>query len=158
MPALRPVRDHMARLIARSSVRKPLAPTIDEASAERWAGWMLVFMRVVAGLELLKAVVHWCQLLGIDGGEAGFEGQTTFRQAVVIYFAVLDPVASVGLWMGAPWGAVIWLFAAASQITVLFLMPSFPPVGWLLLPYELLTIGTYILLAYRGNMLKQPSC
>jgi hypothetical protein len=108
-------------------------------------------MRVVAGLELLKGVIHWCQLLGIGlGGESGFEGQTALRQAVIIYFAVLDPVASVGLWMAAPWGAVIWLFAAASQITILFLLPSFPPVGWILLPYELLAIGTYVLIATRG--------
>lgn len=157
MPALRTVRDYLARLTTRPALARPVAPAGDEVAAQRWAGRMLVFMRVVAGLELLKAVVHWCQLLGIGGGEAGFEGQTTLRQAIVIYFAVLDPVAAVGLWMGAPWGAVLWLFAAASQITILFLLPGFPPVGWVLLPYELLTIGTYIFLAYRGNMLKQPS-
>lgn len=143
---------------------RPTAPQVlvtppDGDAAERvWIARTLLFTRVIAGLELLKGVVHWCQLLGIGiGGGEGFEGQTLLRQSVVIYFAVLNPVAAVGLWMGAPWGVVIWLFTAASQVTILFLLPSFPSVGWVLLPYELITIAAYVLLTRRHGLAKQSS-
>lgn len=133
-----------------------LQPYDGEATERLWAVRMVLFMRMMAGLELLKGVVHWCELLGIGAGDAGFEHQSVLRQGVTIYFAVLDPVAAVGLWMAAPWGAVIWLFAAASQLSILFLLPSFPPTGWLLVPYELLTIAAYVVIATRGDVLSQP--
>ena len=39
-------------------------------------------------------------------------------QGVTIYFAVLDLVAAVGLWLGVAWGGVMWIFVALSVIVV----------------------------------------
>jgi uncharacterized membrane protein (DUF2068 family) len=36
-----------------------------------------------------------------------FDNLPPLRIAAVIYFAVFDLVAAVGLWMAAPWGGVI---------------------------------------------------
>ena len=38
--------------------------------------------------------------------------------SAVIFFGVLDLVAAVGLWLATPWGGVLWLLAAVSQIFV----------------------------------------
>jgi len=36
---------------------------------------------------------------------------------------VIDLVAAVGLWLSAPWGAVVWLTAAVSMIVVEVFFP-----------------------------------
>ena len=38
-----------------------------------------------------------------------------------MFFAVADPVAGVGLWVGAAWGVAIWLIAAVGQLAVVAL-------------------------------------
>jgi uncharacterized membrane protein (DUF2068 family) len=45
-------------------------------------------------------------------------------QAATIFFAVIDLVAAVGLWLSASWGAVVWLTAAASSIVVEVFFPE----------------------------------
>ena len=42
-----------------------------------------------------------------------------------IFFAVLNPVAAVGLWLVAPWGGVVWLLTLIAQFFVALLKPSF---------------------------------
>ena len=36
--------------------------------------------------------------------------------AAVVFFAVIDLVAAVGLWLAAAWGGVVWLVAVAAQL------------------------------------------
>ena len=36
-------------------------------------------------------------------------------QATIIYFAVIDLMAAVGLWMASTWGGVLWLLAVMSH-------------------------------------------
>jgi uncharacterized membrane protein (DUF2068 family) len=35
-----------------------------------------------------------------------------------VFFAVIDLVAAVGLWLVAPWGAVVWLTSTVTMIMV----------------------------------------
>ena len=53
-----------------------------------------------------------------------FESQSIAWQAATIFFAVLDLVAAVGLWLAAAWGAVIWLMAVASMAAVEMFFPQ----------------------------------
>jgi uncharacterized membrane protein (DUF2068 family) len=55
---------------------------------------------------------------GIIGEEGGFEAHIQSWQATTVFFAVIDLVAAVGLWLVAPWGAVIWLTSTVSMIVV----------------------------------------
>ena len=45
-------------------------------------------------------------------------------QTATIFFAVIDLVAAVGLWLAAAWGAVVWLTAAVSMAAVEVLFPQ----------------------------------
>jgi hypothetical protein len=54
----------------------------------------------------------------------GFEGYSTPYQAATVFFAVFDLVASVGLWLAAPWGAVVWLTSVISMAAVEVLFPQ----------------------------------
>ena len=45
-------------------------------------------------------------------------------QTATVYFAVIDLVAAVGLWLAAVWGAVVWLTAAVSMAAVEVFFPQ----------------------------------
>ena len=50
--------------------------------------------------------------------------QSIAWQAATVFFAVIDLVAAVGLWLAAAWGAVIWLMAVASMLAVEIFFPQ----------------------------------
>src|SRR6185295_12807103 len=79
-------------------------PEIQEA---RWTGRLVIFLRVMAVLSLAKGLYHWAIVCGFTGPADGFEYQPTPWQTATIFFAVIDLVAAVGLWLAAAWGAVV---------------------------------------------------
>ncbi len=90
-----------------------------------WTWRLLWFLRVMAVLSMLKGLRYWAAICGFGlAPEGGFEGQTMAWQAATIFFAVIDLVAAVGLWLSASWGAVVWLTAAASSIVVEVFFPE----------------------------------
>ena len=61
----------------------------------------------MAVLSLAKGLYHWAVVCGFTGPADGFEYQPTPWQTATIFFAVIDLVAAVGLWLAAAWGAVL---------------------------------------------------
>jgi hypothetical protein len=97
----------------------------DEARAHRWTERLVLFLRIMATLSLIKGLWHWAEVTGIVGGaDGGFEGRALSWQAATVFFAVIDPVAAVGLWLAAAWGAVVWLTAVVSMAAVEILFPQ----------------------------------
>jgi hypothetical protein len=90
----------------------------------RWTARLVLFLRVMAGVSMLKGLYHWSAVVGISGPVDGFEGQPLPWQTATVFFAVIDLVASVGLWLAAAWGAVVWLTAAVSMAAVEVLFPQ----------------------------------
>ena len=45
-------------------------------------------------------------------------------QTATVFFAVIDLVAAVGLWLAAAWGAVVWLTACVSMAAVEVFFPQ----------------------------------
>src|SRR5246127_3719335 len=71
-----------------------------------WTRRLVLFLRVMAILSILKGLYHWAQVTGFIGGEEeAFENQPMAWQAATVYFAVIELVAAVGLWLATPWGA-----------------------------------------------------
>jgi len=90
----------------------------DEAEGQKWAYWLVVFLRVMAAVSLLKGLYHWAVVCGINAPlPSGFDSYPTPYQVATVFFAVIDLVAGVGLWLAAPWGAVVWL------TSVIFMAP-----------------------------------
>jgi uncharacterized membrane protein (DUF2068 family) len=81
----------------------------------------------MATVSLLKGLYHWAQVCGIGAHPGdGFESHTVAWQAATVFFAVLDLVAAVGLWLAAAWGAVVWLGSVVSMaVVVLFFQNVF---------------------------------
>lgn len=100
----------------------PLSLSDARFSADRearpWSWRLGAFMRAVAAFELLKGLVHWGLLIGAGGAVEPLAGKSTAWFMTKTFFAVADPVAAVGLWVGAAWGVAIWLIAALGQIVI----------------------------------------
>ena len=45
-------------------------------------------------------------------------------QTATIYFAVIELVAAVGLWLATPWGAVVWLTTVVSMAVIELMFPG----------------------------------
>src|SRR3954463_12649355 len=76
---------------------------------------LILFLRIMAMVSLAKGIYHWSLVLGIgDGGGSTFEQASMPWQAATVFFAVIDLVAAVGLWLAPPWGGARGLPAPAS--------------------------------------------
>ena len=88
----------------------PMTSPDAETGDNTWTGRLVLFLRVMAVLSMIKGLYHWAEITGFIGGEErAFEAQTTQWQTATVYFAVIELVAAVGLWLATPWGAVVWL-------------------------------------------------
>jgi hypothetical protein len=119
--------------------------------AERWTRWLLLFLRITAFASLAKGLYHWSTVIGVgDGDGSMFESGSLPWQAATIYFAVIDLVAAVGLWLAAAWGGVVWLTAAISMAAVELMFPQvFGGRIWVVL-VEFAAIGVYFALALNA--------
>src|ERR1043166_7488086 len=78
-----------------------------------WTRRLVLYLRIVAGLSLLKGLYHWAGIAGIgDPPGAGFEANPLPWQAATGFFAVIDLVAGGGVWPRGAWGRRVWLAAA----------------------------------------------
>ncbi len=76
-----------------------------------------ILIRLISLGFLAWGLYQWSVLLGaLHDGSANFFTLTLQAQAVVLFFAVANLVAAVGLWLNATWGAVVWFSAAAVRI------------------------------------------
>jgi Family of unknown function (DUF6163) len=107
--------------VSKPSVSDRIEERVD-ARALRWTLILTWFMRLLALLWILKGLSAWAVIIGV-WTPTGFEGRSTGYQATIIYFAVIDLVAAVGLWMASTWGGVLWLLAVMSQIILAVFFP-----------------------------------
>lgn len=96
----------------------------DEVQQGRWTFRLVMFLRVMAGLSMVKGLYHWAVVCGMTGLDGGFEAQPLPWQTATVFFAVIDLVAAVGLWLAAAWGAVVWLTACVSMAAVEVIFPQ----------------------------------
>ena len=111
----------MSEPFAREDVQslEPVHEGEGERSIGRWTRRLVLFLRVMAGLSMLKGLYHWSRVcgIGVDAND-GFMYHSIAWQAATIFFAVIDLVAAVGLWLAAAWGGVVWLTASISMAAI----------------------------------------
>lgn len=115
---------------------------------ERWTAWFMLFLRTMAGVSLAKGLYHWAMVVGIGQGPfSAFETSSTAWQAATMYFAVIDLVAAVGLWLAAAWGGVVWLTATISMAAIELLFPQVYGGRILVVVVDVAMLAAYFLLA-----------
>src|SRR6202161_1004033 len=107
-----PSRDNAMSVAAISSERI-------ESGDNVWTRRLVLFLRIMAVVSVAKGLYHWAQVTGFVGSEEeAFENQSLAWQASTVYFAVIELVAAVGLWLATPWGAVVWLITVVSMTVI----------------------------------------
>jgi Family of unknown function (DUF6163) len=131
---------------------EPVQADEGEIDGKQWSRRLVLFLRVMAGLSILKGLYHWAIVCGIGAPfPSGFDSYPTPYQVATVFFAIIDPVAGVGLWLAAPWGAVVWLTSVISMAAVELLFPQIFGGNVWLVAIELLLLGAYLGLALMAT-------
>lgn len=136
---------------------EPVQELDGEPKVSQWTRRLVLFLRVMAAFSLLKGLYHWSRVLGIGAGDSElFEYHSIAWQAATVFFAVIDLVAAVGLWLAAAWGAVIWLMAVASMLAVEIFFPQVFGGGWFTALFEFGMLALYLWLALKSAQEQPP--
>lgn len=137
------------------SRRRPARPSdlLDPVQAKStaqgtWTEYLVLFLRIMAAVSLAKGLYHWSQVCGIGAApDEIFEAHSLPWQSATVFFAVIDLVAAVGLWLAAAWGAVVWLTSVVSMAMVELFFPSVYGGSIFVVLMEISLLGVYLWLA-----------
>jgi Family of unknown function (DUF6163) len=150
IPSRDPSRDSAMSVAAISSERT-------ESDENVWTRRLVFFLRVMAVISVLKGLYHWAQVTGFIGSEEeAFENQPMAWQTATIYFAVIELVAAVGLWLATPWGAVVWLTTVVSMGVIELMFPAIYGGRLTVVGLETLMLGAYLALAWMAARERPP--
>jgi hypothetical protein len=122
-----------------------------------WTRRLVLFLRIMAVLSVAAGLYHWAQVTGFIGGEDdAFENQTVAWQAATVYFAVIELVAAVGLWLATPWGAVVWLTTVVSMAVVELMFPAIYGGNLAFVGFEAVMLTAYLALAWMAARERPP--
>src|SRR6201994_2406292 len=137
-------RDHAISVEAISSERI-------ESGDNVWTRRLVFFLRIMAVVSVAKGLYHWAQVTGFIGGEdEAFENQSLAWQTSTVYFAVIELVAAVGLWLATPWGAVVWLITVVSMTVIELMFPGIYGGSLTIVAFDALMLAAYLALAWMG--------
>ena len=129
----------------------------NESGDNVWTGRLVLFLRIMAVVSVAKGLYHWAQVTGFVGGEEeAFESQTLAWQASTVYFAVIELVAAVGLWLATPWGAVVWLITVVSMTVIELMFPAIYGGSLVIVAAEALMLTAYLVLAWMASRERPP--
>ncbi|MGN6286974.1 MAG: DUF6163 family protein [Afipia sp.] len=139
------------------SKAQPSVPDDAETGGNAWTSRLVLFLRVMAVISMTKGLYHWAQITGFIGGEdSAFEAQTMQWQSATIYFAVIELVAAVGLWLATPWGAVVWLTSVVSMAVIELMFPAIYGTNYLVIVLALVLLVVYLALAWMAARERPP--
>ncbi len=131
-----------------SDLLEPVKIKKEPSAAGSWTEYLVLFLRIMAVVSLGKGLYHWGAICGIGAGaDGGFDAHSIGWRTATVFFAIIDLVAAVGLWLAAPWGAVVWLTAAVSMAVVEVFFPQIYGGSLLVVLFELVLLAVYLCLA-----------
>ena len=112
---------------------------------------LVIFMRLIAALWVVEGLMQWSLVVVTDvDGRSGLATLSVSAIVAVVFFAVIDLIAAVGLWLATPWGGVIWLVTAGAQLFVIVTMPGFFDHPVMIGLADLALIGLYLVLTWQA--------
>jgi uncharacterized protein DUF6163 len=128
-----------------------------ESDENVWTRRLVFFLRIMAVISVNKGLYHWAQVTGFIGGEEdAFESQPMAWQTATVYFAVIELVAAVGLWLATPWGAVVWLTTVVSMAIIELMFPAIYGGSLTVVALEAVMLGAYLALAWMAARERPP--
>ena len=134
-----------------------IASERQESGDNVWTGRLVFFLRIMAVISVVKGLYHWAQVTGFIGGEEeAFENQPMAWQSATVYFAVIELVSAVGLWLATPWGAVVWLTTVVSMAVIELMFPAIYGGSLTVVGFEVVMLGAYLALAWMAARERPP--
>jgi len=127
---------------------RAIGATIDRPVAMRWTRTLVWFMRTIALVWIAKGLFAWTIVLGINHAVADFVELPAVMRGMIGFFAVSDLMAAVGLWLAAPWGGVLWLICAATEVAAPALDKQASTTGAVGLVLDAVLIAVYFALSW----------
>src|SRR4030081_2019269 len=154
----------MSELPSRDQPPRDRAMSVGAISSDRrlsdenlWTRRLVIFLRLMAVLSVSKGLYQWAQVTGFVGGEDdAFENQPMAWQTATVYFAVIELVAAVGLWLATPWGAVVWLTTVVSMAVIELMFPGIYGGSLTVVGVEALMLAAYLALPGRPARERPP--
>ena len=131
----------------------------DARTAARRGGWE---RHSIVGEQALEHVLRHRRdgrglgLERVGGEEDAFENQPMAWQTATVYFAVIELVAAVGLWLATPWGAVVWLTTVVSMAVIELMFPGIYGGSLMVVGLEAVMLGAYLALAWMAARERPP--
>lgn len=158
------LRDNAGRDFPRENSMRDNSMSVAAMSSERidsddnvWTRRLVLFLRLMAVLSVAKGLYHWAQVTGFIGAEDdAFEIQPMAWQTATVYFAVIELVAAVGLWLATPWGAVVWLTTVVSMAVIELMFPAIYGGSLVIVGAEVAMLGAYLALAWMAARERPP--
>ena len=115
--------------------------------ADRLPEILNIYGRVMAGIMMLLGLREWAIIVGIlDAPIGAFEAMPTPWKIATMHLAVVDLVASVGLWQRVAWGNVVWVYAALAQIAMHTVFVATFGSDILIVAFHAVTLSVYLAL------------
>jgi hypothetical protein len=149
---------------SRDSASRDNAISVAAISSQRietdenvWTRRLVLFLRIMAVISMMQGLYHWAQVTGFVGTEdEAFEVQSTAWQTATIYFAVIELVSAVGLWLATPWGAVVWLTTVVSMAVIELMFPTIYGGNLLIVGLQAAFLAAYLALAWMAARERPP--
>ena len=94
-------------------------PVPAEPPRQLWRLALDVYLKATSIAYLGWALWEWAALIGVVPSLIGDPHRTPLpRQGAAFFFAGIDPVAAVGLWLGSTWGVATWLLATFARVLI----------------------------------------
>jgi len=128
-----------------------------ESDENIWTRRLVLFLRIMAVVSMLSGLYHWAQVTGFIGTEDdAFESQSMAWQSATVYFAVIELVSAVGLWLATPWGAVVWLTTVVSMAVIELMFPTIYGGNLIVVGVQAAFLAAYLALAWMAARERPP--
>ena len=133
-----------------------VAPRADEGATfwslrPRWATVLVWYMRTLAWVWVAKGLFNWSVALGFNSHFGDFAMLPRALQGTIVFFAAVDLLAAVGLWLAAPWGGALWLLCAVIESISPLLGARGTFVGGLGVALNVALVCLYFLLSWAAE-------
>jgi len=116
-----------------------------------WSDALVWFMRAIAWLWVAKGLFNWGLVLGAFSRYGDFAALSRSLQGSIVFFAAVDLLAAVGLWLAAPWGGVLWLLCVSIETVSPALGVRGGASGVLGVGLNIVLVALYFFLTWRAG-------
>lgn len=97
---------------------------------------------------MVKGLIGWAVITGFTFG-ASFQSLGMDAKIATVFFAVIDIVSGVALWLGSSWGATLWLIVAAAQISADIAFSEISGLTVILTLFEVMLVAGFVLIRFK---------